>query len=414
MLRMFLKHLTKLPCCRQPTPWSCGATALLSCARYHGNRAITFRELIQATATSEQGTSLTLLERAARETLALQTSLLSADDSTALKEFADPAIIPIRNSAGRPHFVVVYRAVSDTTLLIADPAQGLVRMALADLNARWSGEVLLLGPPARQRRLRLPGWLKFVFEVYSHCPLAAGRAALILSAVSITAAGALLALRWLIVAALNGGLSLLLPAVVSLSVSLSRFLLTRASGRNMQKLRKLIGTELQQVWQRANSSRARSAGHRPSLKHGLRSARQLLGVRESLLALLWTVSDSLVIAVCLILIVELGSGVALIMAGAFAALFLSGHRSGHSDQSDEVGCRAAGTQLITDVTSTTAMYWLGLQLQAGGVQVFGLVSLLLIVAVVRQPLIRVAALPRHAACITRFLNEIRLPKTHPV
>lgn len=117
----------------------CGAACLLSIIRYYGGD-ISLERLINLTKTGKEGTSFYNLKEAA-ENIGLNAYAYASDNTVKLSDINTPFIAQI-NRDNYMHFVAVYN-VSETKVLIMDPAKGKVVMDLFDFTNTWTGNIML-------------------------------------------------------------------------------------------------------------------------------------------------------------------------------------------------------------------------------------------------------------------------------
>lgn len=131
----------KMVCVFGSGPGQCGPAALASVARYHGVQA-NLIEISSWTGSSAQGCNLGSLKAAAgrlgfsASTGLARPGVLDRIPLPAIAHFADPP---------GGHFVVIYH-VSERTVVIADPGQGIMKLRRGDFMSRWSGHLMLLSP----------------------------------------------------------------------------------------------------------------------------------------------------------------------------------------------------------------------------------------------------------------------------
>lgn len=132
---------------RQQRDFSCGSAALATMLRYHYERDITETEVLQTM--FEHGDQQQILKQGF-SMLDMKTYLstlgLKADGFKAplekLIKVGIPAIV-LLNLNGYLHFVVV-RGVSDTHILVADPAYGNRKMKRDDFMKAWNNIVFVI------------------------------------------------------------------------------------------------------------------------------------------------------------------------------------------------------------------------------------------------------------------------------
>jgi ATP-binding cassette subfamily B protein len=129
---------------RQNDTTDCGAAALATVALHH-RRAVSLEQMRSLTGTDKIGTNLLALLRAA-ERLGFAARALKASFAV-LHRVPLPAIIHLQQREGG-HFVVLHR-VRKNSVLIADPAHGLVKHKRSEFERLWTGHVLVVVPEPR-------------------------------------------------------------------------------------------------------------------------------------------------------------------------------------------------------------------------------------------------------------------------
>lgn len=133
----------KFACVRGQNSNDCGPAALATVARHHGLR-ISLQRVLDVLETGTQGTSLTSLREGA-EKLGFRASAGKAKPGV-LGQIPLPAIVHFHDTLAG-HFVVLHQ-VDSQSVVIADPARGLVTLSREEFSRRWSQTILLLGPGA--------------------------------------------------------------------------------------------------------------------------------------------------------------------------------------------------------------------------------------------------------------------------
>ena len=138
------------PCVRQHDEEDCGAACMATVARVHGQQWSLAR-LRQQIGTTQHGTTLLGLSRGA-ESLGFTVRAARADDS--LLGDLDGVPLPLICHWNGNHWVVLHGRDHRGQLVVADPAQGLIRLSDAAFRQHWiNGVILLLEPdPARWGR----------------------------------------------------------------------------------------------------------------------------------------------------------------------------------------------------------------------------------------------------------------------
>jgi ATP-binding cassette subfamily B protein len=141
----------RYPWIRQNDETDCGAAALATLARYY-RRPLSVEQMRDLAGTDRIGTTLLGLLQAA-ERLGFAAKAVKGSNETLL-QVPLPAIAHVLTDAGRGHFVVVYRVRKDS-IVVADPARGLIRLAREEFAQVWTGYLLLAVPeslPTRSKR----------------------------------------------------------------------------------------------------------------------------------------------------------------------------------------------------------------------------------------------------------------------
>jgi len=146
----------------------CGAAALATLA-LHYRIAIGLEQMRELTGTGRLGTNLLGLQRAA-EALGFSAKAIKAPYE-ALPRLPLPAIAHVRDRDGAGHFVVIYKVIKDS-VLIGDPARGVVKWSRADFCRDWTGNLLLAVPlmaaSRRSRRGPVRPWRRFLELLRAH------------------------------------------------------------------------------------------------------------------------------------------------------------------------------------------------------------------------------------------------------
>jgi ATP-binding cassette subfamily B protein len=129
---------------RQNDSSDCGAASLATIA-LHYRRAVGLEQMRDLTGTDTIGTNLLALLRGA-EALGFAAKALKATYAV-LHHLPLPAIVHLQKREDG-HFVVLHR-VRKHSVLVADPASGLVKYSRAEFEQLWSGHVLIMVPEPR-------------------------------------------------------------------------------------------------------------------------------------------------------------------------------------------------------------------------------------------------------------------------
>jgi ABC-type bacteriocin/lantibiotic exporter with double-glycine peptidase domain len=145
---------------RQFERTDCGPATLLTVLRHYGGDA-SLSEVRSACRTGTQGTTLLDLATAA-QSFGFDASGVSGT----LEELAScrlPCIAHVVSSMQMDHYVVVY-AITDSRVIVADPAEGIRRLSRDAFTSMWqSGVILLLEPATQLHRAEQPStwdWLR--------------------------------------------------------------------------------------------------------------------------------------------------------------------------------------------------------------------------------------------------------------
>ncbi|MBM3223876.1 MAG: cyclic nucleotide-binding domain-containing protein [Candidatus Tectomicrobia bacterium] len=135
------RRFRRYPWLRQHDETDCGAACLAMVSRYYGVRLAVgrLRDLIQV---GQEGASMYNLAAGA-EALGYSTRAVQTDTSY-LPTLELPAIAHWKGY----HYVVVYE-VTESTVIVGDPAIGLLRLSRQEFAAGWTGRILLLRATAR-------------------------------------------------------------------------------------------------------------------------------------------------------------------------------------------------------------------------------------------------------------------------
>jgi ATP-binding cassette, subfamily C, bacteriocin exporter len=139
---------TRYAMVRQADSSDCGAAALATVAR-HYRQQLSLPQLRELTGTDRSGTTLRGLADAA-ERLGFAARGVRGTYET-LPALPLPAVAHVKNAEGLGHFVVLHR-VTSTGVVLADPGQGIEKVAREEFCRRWTGHLLLLVPDALASR----------------------------------------------------------------------------------------------------------------------------------------------------------------------------------------------------------------------------------------------------------------------
>ena len=154
---------------RQHDQSDCGAAALAMIAKHH-RMALGLEQARMFAGTDRVGTTLLGLVQAAEKMGFSARAVKGAYEG--LPTIPLPAIVHIKNEQGLGHFVVLYRWYKGS-VVIADPARGVVTMSRADFCKCWTGYVVVMVPEQQVRRRLAPGKVagpfgRFLFLLTPH------------------------------------------------------------------------------------------------------------------------------------------------------------------------------------------------------------------------------------------------------
>lgn len=141
---------TSFVCVRQVDTSDCGAAALATIAKHYG---ISFglQSLRELAGTDRIGTNLHGLVQAA-EHIGLNATAVKGPFE-ALAGVPLPAVAHIVNAEGLGHFVVLHQ-VHRKFIVVADPAEGIVRLTIAEFRKCWTGYLLLVSPDETRKVIK--------------------------------------------------------------------------------------------------------------------------------------------------------------------------------------------------------------------------------------------------------------------
>jgi ATP-binding cassette subfamily B protein len=160
-------------CVRQDDPSGCGPAALATVA-LHYRIPVSAERLRELAGTDRAGTNLGGLLAAAERLGFAARAVKSSYPALVLLPL--PAVAHVRTDTGLGHFLVVHRA-GRRGVVVADPADGVLRLSWDEFSRRWTGHLLLLAPeenagagvPGRPA----PPWRRFLGLLRGHTPLLA-------------------------------------------------------------------------------------------------------------------------------------------------------------------------------------------------------------------------------------------------
>jgi ATP-binding cassette subfamily B protein len=132
-------------CVRQADQSDCGPAALATVALHHGMR-VGREKLRDISGTDRTGTTLLGMVKAGERLGFSARAVKGPYDSLATLPL--PLIAHTKTEQGLGHYVVLHR-VRKRSVVVADPGRGILRLTRAELEARWTGNLLLLVPGAQ-------------------------------------------------------------------------------------------------------------------------------------------------------------------------------------------------------------------------------------------------------------------------
>ena len=135
-------------CVKQHDSTDCGAACLATISKYYGLR-LSISKIREVAGTDKQGTNVYGIVKAA-EKLDFTAKGVKGDKESIYYEFPLPAIahVIIDNLL---HYVVVYK-ITKKTVIIADPAKGIVKYSPEEFLKIWTGIFILLVPTVKFKK----------------------------------------------------------------------------------------------------------------------------------------------------------------------------------------------------------------------------------------------------------------------
>ncbi|MDL4838916.1 peptidase domain-containing ABC transporter [Aquibacillus rhizosphaerae] len=130
-------------CIKQHDIKDCGAACLATISKQHGLK-IPISKVREVAGTDKQGTNVYGLIKAA-EKLGFTAKGVKGDKQAFFEEFPLPAIAHVIVEGSLLHYVVIHRVRKDE-IVIADPAEGLVKYTPEDFFDIWTGVLVLMVP----------------------------------------------------------------------------------------------------------------------------------------------------------------------------------------------------------------------------------------------------------------------------
>jgi len=162
--------LRRYRCIRQNDQTDCGAAALATIAMAHGI-PIGLEPMRELAGTDRIGTNLQGLVQAA-ESIGMSARAVKAPFE-ALAEIPLPAIAHVVTDEGLGHFVVLHR-VRRGSVVVADPAQGVVKQSREQFCQSWTGRLLITMADKTRMRIKQRGtqpvtpWRRFLSLIGAH------------------------------------------------------------------------------------------------------------------------------------------------------------------------------------------------------------------------------------------------------
>ncbi|MCX7748519.1 MAG: peptidase domain-containing ABC transporter [Clostridia bacterium] len=140
---MFLRFRKRYVCVRQHDIADCGAACLATVFKHYG-LTMSVTKIREMSGTDREGTNAYGMVKAAKAMgfIAKGVRLIKDDFTNDIKL---PAIAHVVLEKSRLHYVVVF-AVSETHVLVADPAKGIINLTREDFFKIWTGGMILLEP----------------------------------------------------------------------------------------------------------------------------------------------------------------------------------------------------------------------------------------------------------------------------
>jgi ABC-type bacteriocin transporter len=182
---MFVRRFA---CVRQNDQSDCGPACLATLALHYG-RPVRLQQMRDFAGTDRIGTNLAGMTEAA-ERLGFMAKAVKGNFEV-LPRAPLPAIAHLRTKEGMGHFVVLHQVKKDS-VVVADPAKGVVTMSPAEFKSMWTGYLILLAPeqagPRRVGKEPLSPWRRFVGLLGCHTGLLmeAGFCAILMTVLGVT------------------------------------------------------------------------------------------------------------------------------------------------------------------------------------------------------------------------------------
>ena len=132
----------RFACVKQNDQSDCGPACLAAISLHYG-RPVRLQQMRDLAGTDRIGTNLLGMVQAA-ERMGFMAKAVKGNFDV-LPKAPLPAIAHVRTKEGLGHFVVLHR-VKKNTVVIADPARGVVKVSAAEFKTTWTGYLILLAP----------------------------------------------------------------------------------------------------------------------------------------------------------------------------------------------------------------------------------------------------------------------------
>lgn len=135
--------MKKYVCIRQHDITDCGAACLATVARHHKLK-VSISEIREIAGTDKMGTNALGMVKAA-EQLGFYAKAVKGNAEALATEFPLPAIAHIIVDGSLQHFVVIHKITAES-VMVADPAHGIVEYSFQEFLNVWTGALILLTP----------------------------------------------------------------------------------------------------------------------------------------------------------------------------------------------------------------------------------------------------------------------------
>lgn len=143
MFANLMNRFKKYYCVKQHDITDCGAACIATVCKQYGLK-IPISKIRNAAGTDKQGTNVYGLVQAA-EKLGFTAKGVKGDKESLSEKFPLPAIAHVVMDNSLLHYVVIHQ-IKDDSILIADPAEGLITYTYEEFLEIWSGVLVLMVP----------------------------------------------------------------------------------------------------------------------------------------------------------------------------------------------------------------------------------------------------------------------------